>query len=250
MQNSSFSPGHRFVTATQIENIIDATSYMNAEFGVGFDTHVVITHGLWGIEDHAEASLRVWSLFHRFQKWKRRRQAEAYYLFVHENSPERGLHTHILLHSGDDWDALKVWLPEAVGCLWGAPLPPNALCIKRRRQSKLDHRVMLQWIWVRYLLKGLWPGLQLRASDGQFRPAHEVLGIRPRNGGLVLCRKRAGVSSNIGRKAREKAGYLSPFQRGEDANLYTGEEFQIHADKIWERKAAKELEVMNFSLLG
>lgn len=249
MQDTLYSPGNRFVTNRQIENILDATSFMNATFGIGFDTHVVITHGLCGVVDHADAARRVWSLFHRFQKWKRRRQAEAYFVFVHENSPERGLHTHILLHSGDDWTALKGWLPDAIGCLWGAPLPPTALCIKRRRQVKLEHRVLLQWVWVRYILKGIHTGMQLRSTvDGQLRPAYQVLGLRPRNGGLVLCRKRAGVSSNIGRKAREKAGYLSPFQKGEDASLYSGAEFQVYADKVREREIAKHWEGMNFSL--
>lgn len=249
MPNYSFPPGNLFVTVSQLENILDATSYMNATFGVGFDTHVVITHGLCGVSDHDDASRRVWSLFHRLQKWKRRRKAEAFYVFVHENSPERGLHTHILLHSGDDWPALKVWLPEAIGCLWGAPLPPAALCIKRRRQAELAHRVLLQWIWIRYLLKGIWPGLLLRSNDGQLRPVHEILGLRPRNGGLVLCRKRAGVSSNIGRKARKEAGYVSPLQKGDDASLYSGDEFQVYAEKVWEKKAANELRELHFSLL-
>lgn len=248
MRNSSYSPGKLFVTAPQIENILDATSFLNATFGIGFDTHMVISHELCGVIDHDDASQRLWSFFHRLQKWKRRRQTDAYYVFVHENGPERGLHTHILLHAGDDWTALKGWLPEAVGCLWGTPLPPKALHTKRRRQPELAYQVLLQWTWVRYLLKGVWPGLQLRTSDGQLRPIYEILRLRPRNGGQVLCRKRAGVSSNIGRKARQKAEYQSPFQLGDDASLYSGAEFQIYADKVRGREIAKHWEGMNFSL--
>lgn len=234
------APHHHFVTGPQAENIMSAVSYLNAAHGLLLDTHIVIAHECVGIKDHEAAARLVWLLFHRLQKWFRRRQMEAFYIYIHENSRERGFHSHILLHAGEAAADLRKWLPGAVARLWGDPLPGEMLHIKHRRQRKLSHRITLQWIWVRYVLKGVWPRLGIVDVDkGVVKPVHELLGLRPRPGGLVLCRKRTGVSSNIGRRARDKAGYASLFSRGLDDRLFSGDEFRIRDEELRQAEADK-----------
>jgi hypothetical protein len=230
--NSKETERRLALLGSQAENILDATSYLNFQYGVVLNTHIVLAHERSGIMDHDKAAELMSLLFHRMRKWFHRRQQDALYIYVHENSPRHGFHTHVLLHvPGDLWGDFKAWFKGAVECLWGCPLPDKMLNVGHRRQRDFSHQVMLQWIWVRYLLKGIWPGLGLVSVDnGEVRPVHEVLRLRPRPGGLVLCRKRSGVSSNIGHRARDKAGYLSLFALGQDDRLFSGDEFQARAD--------------------
>lgn len=234
------APHNHFVTGPQAENVLSAVSYLNAAHGLALDTHIVIAHECVGIKDHEAAARLVWLLFHRLRKWFHRRQMEAFYIYIHENSRERGFHTHVLLHADEAGVDLRKWLPGAVERLWGGPLPGNMLHIKNRRQRKLSHRIALQSIWLRYVLKGVWPGLGIvDVEKGMVKPVHEVLGLRPRPGGLVLCRKRVGVSSNIGRRARDKAGYASLFSRGVDDRLFAGDEFRMHEEALRQAEAAQ-----------
>lgn len=230
----------RAISAQQVANVMDAVSYLNAQYGVVLDTHVVIAHEMAGVFDHEVASQRMWLLLHRLQKWCRRRGMEAFYIYVHENSRDRGFHTHLLLHIGGWWPALKTWLPRAVSRLWGSFMPKGMLHIKHRNQNKLEHQVALQWIWVRYLLKGVTPALGVRSPDRRhIKPLHKVLGLRLRPGGDVHCRKRVGVSSNIGRRVRDKVGYVSLFAAGKDDRLYSGDELRSFDDR-------KRLEELSF----
>ncbi|HLO77407.1 MAG TPA: hypothetical protein VK196_13205 [Magnetospirillum sp.] len=236
----------RTVSGPQAANMMDGTSYLNAQYGVVFDTHVVVAHELAGVVDHNDASQRVWLLLHRLQKWFRRRNADAFYVYVHENSRDKGFHTHLLLHAGAWWPELKAWLPEAVSRLWGGPLPKGMLHIKHRNQAKLEHRIALQWIWVRYLLKGVASSLAVVCPDsGEIKPVHQVLRLRLRAGGEVRCRKRVGVSSNIGRSARERSGYVSLFAAGQDDRLFSGDEFRRFEERRRQEEVNRFLGVLS-----
>jgi len=231
-------------------NIMDGVSYFNFEYGKVLTTHIVLASGQTGIVDHDKASERIWKLLHRVRKWFARRGQEAFFVFVHENSARHGFHTHLLLHVGSDvLPKFMKWFPKAVECLWGSPLPDNLLHIRHRHQRNFSHQIMLQWIWVRYLLKGIKPELGLvNPITGEVKPAREVLRLRPRPGGLVLCRKRAGVSSNIGRRARDKAGYRSLFDQGQDDLLFTGEEFRMRAEVLARQEAERMMPGTGFRL--
>lgn len=226
---------------SSVGNIMDGVSYLNFVYDAVLNTHIVLASGRAGIENHDKAAELVWKLLHRVRKWFARRGLEAFYVYVHENSQKHGFHTHLLLHVGGDvWPQFRKWFPKAVEYLWGHPLPDRLLHIGHRRQRNFSHQVMLQWIWVRYLLKGIEPELGLVSPiNGEVKSACEVLRLRPRPGGLVLCRKRAGVSSNIGRRVRDKAGYLSLFAQGQDDRLFDGDEFRLRAELLVRQEAEK-----------
>ena len=240
------------IVGLHIQRLMDATSYLNYEYGVVFNTHIVIAHELAGITNHDDASKLLWLFFHRLRKWFKRKKLEAFYVYVHENSPRNGFHTHILLHVDSAViDSFKVWLPRAVALLYGSPLPNKMLHIVYRRQRNFSHQVTLQWIWVRYLLKGILPGLEVEdVETGTMKSVQKALRIRPRPGGIVLCRKRVGVSSNIGKKASRKAGYKSMFLRGYDDRLYSGEEFKERAERLVQMEVCRVYEELRVFFSG
>ena len=226
------SIGGRRLNASQFANLYSAVAFANT-LGLVMNAHVSITWRLLGIHNHTEAAIiltdRVFKPLRQWYAYQTGRDQFAW-LYVHENGRKHGLHTHLMFAIPNDLrPAFRRWLR----------LRLSALCRHGSIPKKTRHitappsdRIGRQWRYFQYLTKGLDGSDELPARVG--RQSHVLVGdliSQPvENPGDVRCKKKCGVSSLIGVKARQTAGFRSLLERGvtDVRRLYAGMEYLDH----------------------
>jgi hypothetical protein len=190
----------------------------NQKYGLVMNVHAVFHYGALGITDPAEATALLSAFNQVAARWVRRKAIEwgqplwePGYVYVHEHSRDRGLHTHQLMFAPgigglhrkfNEW--AQAWLRQRMG----AAYDKDALRLVRRHFKDEFQQVERQWRWVSYILKSVeetWV-----TDDGLRRPILDFLHIGPdirRPTWPIACAQRTGISHNLGAKKALNLGF-------------------------------------------
>ncbi len=223
-------PG-RYLTASQFANLYSAVAFANSN-GIVLNVRLSITWGLLGIEDHsAAADAMRYEFFKHLQDWYQHKVPDDrpfVWLYVHEVGRTHGFHTHILTAIPD---ALLPAFREYVAARLAdvsrvaGPLHKGTFKIKAPPSDPIGR----QWRGLRYLAKGISTKAEVPSVVGTspFVRVAELIPETLKSPGDILCPKNCGVSNNLGKERRQKAGFRSLLERGiaDKRRLYAGMEY-------------------------
>ncbi len=198
--------------------------------GIVMNVHVTIVWGLLGIYDHDQASGSLEGFREALRHYARPRHYPFGCLYVYENTPKMGLHTHLLTTWAFAGRVLfRSWAENyAKRIAKGLPFKPEAIIIRHRKDGVVDRH----WRWFDYVTKGVDPTASVRDLDNRhIRHPQEIMrGKATRNEGSVCCKKRVGVSRNLDYDARSQVHFRSVLARGANTKeaLYTDAEFRTY----------------------
>ncbi len=180
----------RYITLEAAENIIQATGF-SAQLDVPINRHLTIS---WAVADvPGRVSDAQGKFLELASKWLRYHSVTPAYVYVIENGPVLGLHSHIAIHIPDELAReFRKMTDRWVRSLGGSPRTKGALLLSPK--DKFAPRSHHQSI--RHLLRYILKGTEQSAAD--------LLNINTEytKAGVVIGR-RCGTSENIGKKARE-----------------------------------------------
>lgn len=233
----------------EVHELYRAIAFSNAHLGVILNTFVTITFSTLGLSGHGSAKTLFRKVKHETQKLLQRHRVVPVIVYVFENSPVHGLHVHCLLYvpsygRRDFRIAVRGYLERLAGVQNGLPRHTVRFRHCRERGSTCD-RITRQWYWFRYMVKGIDPNvfvLDLEEPEAWSKrlPVKEALALEKLEKSRPIdFSPRSGVTENIGKSARGKAGFVSRFDKSRSGRaLYTAAEYDD-----WERrKRCAELE--------
>ena len=210
------NPGQH-LSGQQFVELYSAVSYAN-HLGIVMNVHVSITWGLLGIHGQNDAAKTLrYEFFKHLQEWCEYRmqgRQPFVWLYVHEEGRRHGFHTHLLTAIPDELRGeFREWMAKRMSSLSrSGVVPKGAYKIVAPPSDKIGR----QWRYLQYLCKGIGGGEELASSVGT-EPRVKAASLIRVPGGRpvdVRCRKRCGVSNNIGRQARRNGRYESLLERG------------------------------------
>ncbi len=227
---ATYSSERQFLTGKQFVELYSAVAYAN-HLGIVMNVHVSITWKLLGIHSHQEAAKALrYEFFKHLQEWCEYRMPAGHrfvWIYVHEVGRRHGFHTHLLTAIPNELrQEFREWMANRMAKLsrtgsapkeaYGITAPPS-------------DRIGRQWRYFQYLCKGIGCGEEVASAVGtepsvQAASLIRVPGGRPAD---VRCRKRCGVSNNIGAQARKNDQHESLLERGvtDVRQLYAGMEY-------------------------
>lgn len=243
--------------------LYNAIAYAMWKDGVVLNTHVIILWSQMGLtEQDGDAVLGRY--LHKAQKWLRvgtkpRRRfsanaryegTELRYAWVHESSPNRGFHSHVLLNVPPRLSKeFREWSRQCLVREIGKHFPWKAFRLVRSYAKIEDSAVKRVWSWFRYLSKQLHPEIKVCCRENGVivgTPVlRDLLKPRPFRKSLPIpLRHLTGVSHNIGKGAQQKDGFRSRLITADYDDLYRG-----HEMNDWRRRLEDERrEALNKSL--
>lgn len=248
---------------TDVGKVYDAMSYAMLHHGVVMNMHLIVIWPMMGLTE-AEGSIILGKYLHGAQKWlsvgckpRKRRVADARtgtefrFVWIHENAPDRGFHSHILCHLPI---ALKkefeTWSRAYLAKLTGKPFPWKAFRLVRS-YAKTEHgEVRRAWSWFRYISKQLSTksGYRWYGPDGEIHEssARDIINPWPYRKSLpVPYMKRSGVSHNIGKKRQIEDGFVSPLSRCEFGQLYCPDALNVRRQQLaFDRRTAELIKTL------
>jgi len=234
-----------WITPNQAINAINGMAYANEKFGLVFNTHITITYRYGGVKNEKQAT-RIFSRFtNEMSKWMGRQNLmnkgypmrefwnECVFLYVHEESKGKGFHTHLLTHVPlKIKDAFSKWALRRLSKLMPGPIQPELLKISHT-YGRSDWRALVgQKRLMTYILKGTDPTVVEMESNKLLIDVLEIPNKWRRPAGKIIVEKRVGLSRNISRAARDKAGFLSCFEKKEDHRIYSGDELAKFEERV------------------
>lgn len=241
---------------SEVSRLYSAMAFAMWQYGRVMNAHLTILWKLLGITDPNKAVQILSKYNHEAAKWlgvgdgddvvrsrfsKRSLGASAphAFVYVHEQAQEKGFHTHELMYvplgraqEFAEWSRDCLARLSNCGKIDEAAVFFSPASQKRRKfrpyaGGRESFAVDRQWRWFRYLTKSLDPAHRERSPvDGAWHVARDIFQItKPFMAtGPVSCRKIAGCSENIGPSAQRLVGFVSKFERGDWAGLYSGSE--------------------------
>ena len=174
----------RTICLKAAENIVLAAGFAD-QLGLPLNRFVTV---LWeGGQSIGTIQTRQGLFIERMSKWLRYRNVSPAYLWVIENGPAKGLHSHILIHVPSKH--LKAFKRKAPTWVDG-PIDKSTVDIRRTRYGHGLNRWNGLKGRLRYILKG---------GD---KAVSSLMRINLKHQGTVVG-KRSGTSQNIGVKARQ-----------------------------------------------
>lgn len=251
------------VLTREVFDIYNALAFAMRRHGVVMNSHLTFAWEELGIEsaDHATEVLTRFN--HEASKWlgvglkpdtkRKSRSMRAWmeptkhmYVYVHENSRDRGFHTHQLAFIPPAKAAeFETWARSCLARMAYRPyISKEMLCIRYRRHGDEASRVRRMWYWFRYITKTLDPNWFIQRADGRWLSPRQIFRPRPfYSGDMVDCAQLAGGSHNIWTGAQTKAGFQARLYREGWQWIYNGAELddyrQAITDAEWERTASK-----------
>ncbi|MFP4893162.1 hypothetical protein [Paraburkholderia sp. EG304] len=220
-----------YLSASQVRELYSAVAFANST-GQVMNVHISITWGLLGISDHEAAAK---ALCHQFMKhlrdWyqhKVPKDRPFVWLYVHEVGQRHGFHTHILTDIPVELrPAFREWVRARLAGAARLGVPPH------KDASKVvappSDPIGRQWWYLQYLAKGVSAKAEVRSVVGvdPYVRVAKLIKHPLKSPGDVGCRKTCGVSNNIGKESRKKAGFRSLLERGiaDVRRLYAGMEY-------------------------
>lgn len=203
----------RLIKADEFSNLYNGIAYANSK-GAVFNVHITIN---WrdlgyGTGDAVEASL--YKLFIRkYTEWCRDNDIDCIWIYSNESSDWVGLHTHFMTSIHNSWlPDFERYVTKLIGKInRTAAMRPNAfrISVPKRRE------VQRQWIRFQYLCKGMDQDARLKHANGVDSVyIHDLVRFGYESPGDVTCKKRCGISRNIDKGDRDKAGFTSLMEQG------------------------------------
>lgn len=227
------------LTTNDAMKVFDGISFAMRAHGKALNAHVVIVWSMIRDIDEGKAAKILGRYLNEASKWvavrggprsPTRQGDELHYVWVHENAPDRGFHTHILMNlpveCRKEFDA---WSRSCLVRRCETAFHEKAFrVVLSRSRSEID-QVGRVWSWFRYLMKQLDPraGLGFFSNNKYSEMAmREIVKPWPIREGLpIRLTKRVGVSHSIGVKAQRKEKFISKLRSGEIGQMYQGSEF-------------------------
>ena len=219
----------RDLSGDECENLYSAVEFANNQ-GVVMDVRISITWGLLGLADHTEADKAFMDNFIKpLRDWysNHTNGQQLTYAYVHEVGRKRGFHTHLLmdiqLMLRKDF---RKWMKKRLTNIsLNGDLPKGTFDIT----CPPGNRIYRQWIGFQYMCKGLDEGAYFNAKVGKepYVIAIDLISYNYKNPGEVLCKNKCGMSHNINKESRKRAGFKSSLEDGitDVRLLYSGMEF-------------------------
>jgi len=250
----------------EIAALYNAVSFYNRNTGRLFNTHITISPSVAGITDHKECARILSQVLHEAGKWllrgetlvtRRRRSyrqlwgsSDFSYVYVHENTREIGMHTHVLTDvTRLQLKPFRDWFRYRAGhyCRQAGATDDisGSLVRVRWHQSHVESdNVWRQWLWFRYVTKSLDPDLGYYDPDGRPVTMREL--FKTDNFGPsepMACSKISGCSHSISEGARRRAGFRSRAERGDYTRLYDGHELEEYKQGVVHQKVQSKLDI-------
>jgi hypothetical protein len=180
------------ISGPQFQKLYAATAFAGC-LGLTMNVPFVISWGTVGVESDLAVMGAQKDVFERLRKWLEKHEAPFALLWVLERGKKHGLHTHGMMHVPrtlcDDFrDFMGEALVRVVGPLIQTK-DTKTLWKKCRRKKPL----IGQWIWFRYLCKGINIRLGWHGRGRDSRWLVERASLRARDQGRITV-KRIGVS--------------------------------------------------------
>jgi len=219
------------LTTKDIQKLYDAMAYAMWRHEVTMNAHVIIVWSAMKIEpQHAAKLLGLY--LHEARKWaavglepnaKRRRVRlgwELHHLYVHENVPGRGFHSHVLMnvekHAADEF---REWSRECLARLTKRHVPFGAFRLMKDYSKTQAAQIEQSWLWLRYVMKEYDDSNGSMVTDERGmrspKPLREILKLwRARPALDIPPLDRCKTSHSLGRGQQMKDGFQSLFWSG------------------------------------
>ena len=232
------------LTSMDVCKIYEAMAFGMWTHGAVMNAHVIIIWAMLGVDERQAAKL-LGAYLHEAKKWMRvgngprvrriknsRQGSELHHVWVHENAPGRGFHSHVLMNVDrrlcKEFDA---WSRSCLSRLSGRDVPWRAFRIVPSYAKGDEAAVVQAWSWFKYIIKQLSEnellvsrsprsGVSEVSARAVFRPwrARPSLSVPPM--------KMSGASHSIGARQQVKSQFRSSFRRGETLP-YQGDELRL-----------------------
>lgn len=227
------------LTAKDAIKVFDGISFAMWEHGKALNAHVVVVWSMIPDIDEAKAAKILGRYLNEASKWvavkggprsPTRQGGELHYVWVHENAPDRGFHTHILMNIGAEFrKEFDVWSRSCLARLCKTAFHEKAFRVVLSRSRREIDQVQRVWSWFRYLMKQLDPGAGLGFFSNNIyseMAMREIVKPWPIREWLpIRLTKRVGVSHSIGDGAQKMKRFVSKLRSGEINQMYHGREF-------------------------
>jgi hypothetical protein len=202
-----------FLTREDGRAIYDAASFLTQEHNVFLNALITIAYDQLGLSEPAAMTRLLTDFLDEADGQMKRWGHPWHWVYVHERSAERGLHTHVLAHVAPavrkdftDWarDAKRSFF-------WRhrRRTSPQAVDIVIKAPATVRSAALYQWDRVQYLTKGMDPDLTDRdVTDAVLRPFFDLVAQKEnyrRPAGLIPFRQRVGGSRFIWTGAQRQA---------------------------------------------
>ncbi len=203
----------RDIKGDMVSNLYSGIAYANSK-GAVFNVHLTIN---WrdlgcGTGEAVEASLYN-SFIRKYTEWCRHNDIDCIWIYSNEVSDRVGLHTHFMTSIHKSWlPDFERYVTKLIGKINRADtLNPNAFEIAVHK----NRLVQRQWIQFQYLCKGVDHNARLKHANGcDSVYVHDLIRFGYESSGDVTSKKRCGISQNIDKGARDKAGFTSLMELG------------------------------------
>jgi hypothetical protein len=216
------------LTLEDVRKLYEAMAFAMWRYKVTMNVHVTIIWSMMNIEPQRGAKI-LGKYLHEAKKWaavglepheKRRRMRlgwRLHYVFVHENVPGRGFHSHVLMNIEKDYrDEFEAWSRKCLERLTRHHVRLDALHLTWGYAKTESEQIEQSWHWFRYLAKEYddCRSCTFQDKDGGSRqvPFRDVLKLWPVRPAIdIPPMDRCKASHSIGTKAQEAEGFRSLF---------------------------------------
>lgn len=202
-----------FLTLDDLESLYEATGFLNQELGLTWNSLITIAYEPLGVGSSGDRAARLLTKFlDEGAKFMRRSGHEFHWIYAHERSDERGVHTHILTHVPAGMGrAFRVWALDDERSFFRrrcAYVRPGAVDFVMKQPKTRRSKLQWQGDRLQYLTKGFDPEAAARDPDsGKMEPIFDLLKQKEnyrRPAGVVPFRKRCGASGTVGASAQAR----------------------------------------------
>lgn len=228
------------LTTKEFRKLYEGVAFAQWWYKAPMTAHVVIVWEMMGVEPRRGSKL-LGQYLNLAQKWARHRGRsrigwDLHYIFVHENTPGRGFHSHVLMNIEDfHRKDFEKWSRKCISRLTKRHMPFDAFRLIYRRQKTMQAAVQRSWGWFRYLTKEFDDGwsFPVRDETGQhdWKPLRTVFRLFRANTAFPIPKmKLCGASHSVGRTAQTRTGFQSQFWSGQTTipyqELFGGQELE------------------------
>jgi hypothetical protein len=250
------------LTGLEVVRLYEAVSFSMWRDGPAgvFNAHLIIIWSSLGVYDQQLATKFLGLLLNRAAKWaavgspdrpRRRRRARTgagfrlKYVFVHENGPQHGFHSHCLLTIPREVvPVFAAWTRSMLRRLANHHGTEKTVRVIPSRERDERGAVTRCWSWVKYICKELNPDagccwepvdrLTGELLPGGAHPLRAILRVKPHRASLpVTCMKLTGASRDLSSAAQRAAGFKSPLRFGDPHQIVNGLLFDGHELAQW-----------------
>lgn len=226
--------------------VYDGLAFAMRHYGRPMNTHLVIIWSMVPGLDQLEATKLLGKYLERATKWLKvgsrprvnavrapRKGEQMHYIYVHENAPQRGFHSHILTYvppaSRRDF---ANWSNRCLMKLFKhrRPLGREVFRLVPGYGDEFA-QVGNTWRWYRYLMKQLDGNASFKIEDHdegmRTEPLRKIIKPWRERPTLPIANiKRVGISHSIGETEQNKAGFQSALRASRIENVFSGFELR------------------------